>query len=173
MAYVSRSAETSKGMDFFRTTRHRFSGSLLRSSTSINWEQFRLFSFQITWLDHQVYHRRELRSIQPSDVEPKFNDPLYPQQWYLHGYNVRDQHHLNVSAGWSQGLSGRGISLTILDNIIKGDNPEIAANYVSSTIYITFPNANSRIYDINMISTSMLDQVKNSIKDDLKLFAIT
>lgn len=70
-------------------------------------------------------------------------------------------------------MSGRGISLTILDKIIKGDNPEIAANYVSSTIYITFPNANSRIYDINMISTSMLDQVKNSIKDDLKLFAIT
>jgi len=45
-----------------------------------------------------------------------------------------EQHHLhlNVLPVWEQGLSGRGVSVAILDDNVNPLNPDISHNYVST-----------------------------------------
>ena len=100
------------------------------------------WNLKIASVDRQVYYERDLRYVDnrvnhlPTNQKTlRFNDPLYRQQWYLHGSNVHDTHHLNIPPVWTQGYTGRGISIAVLDDNVNGSNPEIASNYVRS---ITF-----------------------------------
>lgn len=38
---------------------------------------------------------------------------------------------LNVKEAWAQGFTGRGVVVTILDDGIEKDHPDLARNYVS------------------------------------------
>lgn len=38
---------------------------------------------------------------------------------------------LNVREAWAQGFTGRGVVVTILDDGIEKDHPDLATNYVS------------------------------------------
>jgi subtilisin family serine protease len=39
---------------------------------------------------------------------------------------------LNARGAWSQGYTGRGVVVTILDDGIEKDHPDLASNYVST-----------------------------------------
>lgn len=39
---------------------------------------------------------------------------------------------LNILAAWSKGYTGRGVVLSILDDGIEKDHPDLAANYVTT-----------------------------------------
>ncbi|XP_054550682.1 furin isoform X2 [Talpa occidentalis] len=76
---------------------------------------------QVRWLEQQVAKRRSKRDVYQEPTDPKF-----PQQWYLSGVGQRD---LNVKAAWAQGYTGRGIVVSILDDGIEKNHPDLAGNY--------------------------------------------
>ncbi|XP_078286023.1 furin-like [Rhinoraja longicauda] len=76
---------------------------------------------QVKWLEQQVSKRRTKRDIY---IEP--NDPKFSQQWYLHNSNRRD---LNVQDAWRQGYTGKGVVVSILDDGIEKDHPDLKNNY--------------------------------------------
>uniref|UniRef100_A0A8C5S6S9 Furin, paired basic amino acid cleaving enzyme n=1 Tax=Laticauda laticaudata TaxID=8630 RepID=A0A8C5S6S9_LATLA len=76
---------------------------------------------QVLWLEQQVAKRRTKRD---AFIEP--TDPKFPQQWYLSNNNQRD---LNVQEAWQQGYTGRGVVVSILDDGIEKNHPDLEANY--------------------------------------------
>lgn len=44
---------------------------------------------------------------------------------------ARNGFDLNVQAAWRMGYTGKGIVITILDDGLEKDHPDLAANYVS------------------------------------------
>lgn len=57
-----------------------------------------------------------------------FPDPLYRDQWYLTG-NAVGGYDMNVREAWLLGYAGRNVSISILDDGIQRDHPDLAANY--------------------------------------------
>lgn len=59
-------------------------------------------------------------------------DPMWPEMWYMNrnSYN-KDLPDMNVSAAWSQGVSGKGVSVTFLDDGLEYTHPDLKDNYVS------------------------------------------
>jgi len=55
-----------------------------------------------------------------------FNDQRWPQMWYLNRGNRLD---MNVQEAWNSGATGKGISVTILDDGIERSHPDLVANY--------------------------------------------
>jgi len=53
-------------------------------------------------------------------------DPRYPLMWYLNRGGKLD---MNVQEAWSMGITGKGIVITILDDGIEKNNPDLVANY--------------------------------------------
>jgi len=45
---------------------------------------------------------------------------------------------MNVLPAWQKGFTGRGVVVTILDDGIEKDHPDLKKNYVS-VFYTTFP----------------------------------
>uniref|UniRef100_A0A8C3VI63 furin n=1 Tax=Catharus ustulatus TaxID=91951 RepID=A0A8C3VI63_CATUS len=78
---------------------------------------------QVRWLEQQVAKRRTKRDV---FMEP--TDPKFPQQWYLVSYNT-NQRDLNVRQAWEQGYTGKGIVVSILDDGIEKNHPDLEANY--------------------------------------------
>ncbi|XP_059801890.1 furin-like isoform X1 [Hypanus sabinus] len=76
---------------------------------------------QVKWLEQQVVKKRTKRDIY---TEP--NDPKFALQWYLHNSNHRD---LNVKDAWKQGYTGKGIVVSILDDGIEKNHPDLEVNY--------------------------------------------
>ena len=54
--------------------------------------------------------------------------PLFrwPQMWYLNRGNRLD---MNVQEAWLAGFTGKGVSVTILDDGIERSHPDLVANY--------------------------------------------
>ncbi|CAI5439412.1 unnamed protein product [Caenorhabditis angaria] len=72
--------------------------------------------------------RRSFRQVVREIPVLPFPDPLYKDQWYLHGGAVGG-YDMNVRAAWQQGYAGRNVSISILDDGIQRDHPDLAANY--------------------------------------------
>uniref|UniRef100_A0A669BJJ7 Furin (paired basic amino acid cleaving enzyme) b n=1 Tax=Oreochromis niloticus TaxID=8128 RepID=A0A669BJJ7_ORENI len=79
---------------------------------------------QVLWTEQQVVKKRKKR-----DVYEDLTDPDFPKQWYLHGSN------LNTKAAWAQGYTGRGVVVTILDDGIEKDHPDLISNYDPEASY--------------------------------------
>uniref|UniRef100_A0A8C4Q905 Furin, paired basic amino acid cleaving enzyme n=1 Tax=Eptatretus burgeri TaxID=7764 RepID=A0A8C4Q905_EPTBU len=81
----------------------------------------------VRWLEQQVARPRRKRDLFTIPTDPK-----YPVQWYLHNKHGQD---LNVEAAWRQGITGRGIVITILDDGIEKNHPDLANNYDSGASF--------------------------------------
>jgi hypothetical protein len=81
-------------------------------------------------MDDSSKNERVARQARPSLPIPKlpFPDPLYPDQWYLVGRAVGG-YDMNVREAWLLGYAGRNISISILDDGIQRDHPDLALNY--------------------------------------------
>ncbi|XP_028352474.1 proprotein convertase subtilisin/kexin type 4 [Physeter macrocephalus] len=75
---------------------------------------------KVQWFQQQTMQRRVKRSL----VVP--TDPWFSKQWYM---NKEVQPDLNILQVWSQGLSGQGIVVSVLDDGIEKDHPDLWANY--------------------------------------------
>ncbi|XP_035311853.1 proprotein convertase subtilisin/kexin type 4 isoform X1 [Cricetulus griseus] len=103
---------------------------------------------KVQWFEQQTLRRRVKRSL----VVP--TDPWFSKQWYMvstwdglsgwgRGPASRDpltlgpslsqnneiQPDLNILKVWNQGLTGRGVVVSILDDGIEKDHPDLWANY--------------------------------------------
>ncbi|TRY77950.1 hypothetical protein TCAL_06464 [Tigriopus californicus] len=60
------------------------------------------------------------------------NDPYWGNMWYL---NRDNELTMNVEQAWQEGITGRGVTVTILDDGIEKDHPDLIRNYdpLSST----------------------------------------
>ena len=60
-------------------------------------------------------------------------DPLYSYQWFL--LDQPDGNDINVNAAWDEGYSGRGVVVTVVDDGIEHNHPDLINNYDSSASY--------------------------------------
>lgn len=63
-------------------------------------------------------------------------DPMWPYLWYLNRHrfnpNLTD---MNITSAWLQGFTGRGVSVTFLDDGLEWDHPDIKQNYDPEASY--------------------------------------
>uniref|UniRef100_A0A7N8WVL9 Furin (paired basic amino acid cleaving enzyme) b n=1 Tax=Mastacembelus armatus TaxID=205130 RepID=A0A7N8WVL9_9TELE len=82
---------------------------------------------KVLWAEQQVVRKRKKR-----DVYEDPTDPDFPKQWYLSAPTHQD---LNTKAAWAQGYTGRGVVVTILDDGIEKDHPDLLNNYDPEASY--------------------------------------
>ncbi|XP_073762993.1 furin (paired basic amino acid cleaving enzyme) a isoform X1 [Danio rerio] len=82
---------------------------------------------QVMWAEQQVVKRRKKRDVYYEPTDPKF-----AQQWYL--YN-QDHLDLNVKNAWKQGVTGQGVVVSILDDGIEKNHPDLVQNYDPDASY--------------------------------------
>ena len=57
-----------------------------------------------------------------------FSDPMFREQWFLNG-GARNGADMNVVPAWRKGYTGRGVVVSILDDGIQHNHPDLAQNY--------------------------------------------
>uniref|UniRef100_A0AAQ4Q4M4 Furin (paired basic amino acid cleaving enzyme) a n=1 Tax=Gasterosteus aculeatus aculeatus TaxID=481459 RepID=A0AAQ4Q4M4_GASAC len=82
---------------------------------------------QVTWAEQQVSKQRKKRDVFEEPLDPKFQD-----QWYLYNINHRD---LNAKSAWQMGYTGKGVVVTILDDGIEKNHPDLMQNYDPDASY--------------------------------------
>nr|XP_020470889.1 furin [Monopterus albus]XP_020470891.1 furin [Monopterus albus] len=82
---------------------------------------------QVLWAEQQVVRKRKKR-----DVYEDPTDPDFPKQWYLSTPTHQD---LNTKVAWAQGYTGKGVVVTILDDGIEKDHPDLISNYDPEASY--------------------------------------
>ena len=60
-----------------------------------------------------------------SDIIP---DPLFEKQWFLN-HGAVDGSDMNVIPAWHKGYTGKNVVVTILDDGIQINHPDLAQNY--------------------------------------------
>ena len=73
-------------------------------------------------------------------------DPEWADMWYLNRnmYN-KDLPDMNVTGAWAQGYSGKGVSVTFLDDGLEYTHPDIKDNYDHMASYDINANDNDPI----------------------------
>uniref|UniRef100_H3D3P2 Furin (paired basic amino acid cleaving enzyme) b n=1 Tax=Tetraodon nigroviridis TaxID=99883 RepID=H3D3P2_TETNG len=82
---------------------------------------------KVLWAQQQVVKKRKKR-----DVYEDPTDPDFPKQWYLSNPVHQD---LNTKEAWAQGYTGKGVVVTILDDGIEKDHPDLISNYDAEASY--------------------------------------
>ncbi|SPP83991.1 blast:Furin-like protease 1%2C isoforms 1/1-X/2 [Drosophila guanche] len=75
--------------------------------------------------------RTSSRAMSQVDAMP-FDDAKWPQMWYLNRGGGLD---MNVIPAWKQGITGKGVVVTILDDGLESDHPDIEENYDRKASY--------------------------------------
>ncbi|THD28816.1 Furin [Fasciola hepatica] len=78
---------------------------------------------KVLWAEQQVVKTRVKR-----DVHIPVNDPHWPHMWYLNrgGSGGLD---MNVRSAWARGYAGQDVVVTILDDGLETDHPDLKENY--------------------------------------------
>ncbi|XP_051947682.1 furin-1-like [Xyrauchen texanus] len=82
---------------------------------------------QVMWAEQQVVKQRKKR-----DIYNESDDPKFAQQWYLYNEDHRD---LNVKEAWKQGVTGLDVVVSILDDGIEKNHPDLVQNYDPDASY--------------------------------------
>jgi len=72
------------------------------------------------------FGRRLVDNLLPRKPWSEVNDPMWKDMWYL---NRRDDHNMMVEGAWNLGVTGLGVAVTILDDGIEKDHPDLIRNY--------------------------------------------
>ncbi|VVC39284.1 Hypothetical protein CINCED_3A022706 [Cinara cedri] len=75
---------------------------------------------------------RDSKSSKRFAIKGGFNDPKWPKMWYLNRGRGMD---MNVQGAWEEGISGKGSVVTILDDGLEKDHPDLIQNYDPSASY--------------------------------------
>ncbi|XP_069898770.1 proprotein convertase subtilisin/kexin type 6 [Dipodomys merriami] len=100
---------------------------------------------QVKWLQQQEVKRRVKRQVPRDSQSLYFNDPIWSNMWYLHcgDRHGRCRSEMNVQAAWKRGYTGKNVVVTILDDGIERNHPDLAPNYDPSASY----DVNGNDYD--------------------------
>nr|XP_019937280.1 PREDICTED: proprotein convertase subtilisin/kexin type 5-like [Paralichthys olivaceus] len=156
--YVNRTAEkygfTNMGQigDLKRYYRFRHQETVKRSSVSNEEVTVSVAKeTKVEWLQQQVVQRRVKRNSRAShisaEMKPKrppaawtlssrtqtlrFNDPVWNSLWYIHcsGEAKGCLSHMNIAAAWTRGYTGKGVVVSVLDDGIEREHPDLKPNY--------------------------------------------
>lgn len=75
----------------------------------------------VRWHSEQTLLKRAKRSIH-------FNDPKYPQQWHLNNRRSPGR-DINVTGVWERNVTGRGVTVVVVDDGVEHTVQDIAPNY--------------------------------------------
>ncbi|KAA3682170.1 furin [Paragonimus westermani] len=78
----------------------------------------------VVWLEQQVVTVRVKR-----DIHVPVNDPHWPQMWYLNRGGRDGGLDMNVRSAWARGYAGQNVVVTILDDGLETDHPDLKENY--------------------------------------------
>ncbi|KAL3289645.1 hypothetical protein HHI36_023054 [Cryptolaemus montrouzieri] len=76
---------------------------------------------RVRWAQQQIAKRRTKRDLALQD-----SDPRWPSMWYLNRGNGLD---MNVIPAWQEGITGKGAVVTILDDGLEKNHPDLVLNY--------------------------------------------
>ncbi|XP_032873456.1 proprotein convertase subtilisin/kexin type 5 isoform X1 [Amblyraja radiata] len=87
---------------------------------------------KVEWIQQQIVKKRIKRDFKAGASQyPYFNDPKWPSMWYIHCND--DTHHcqsdMNIVGAWRRGYTGRNVVITILDDGIERNHPDLQQNY--------------------------------------------
>ncbi|XP_074605697.1 proprotein convertase subtilisin/kexin type 4-like [Brevipalpus obovatus] len=80
---------------------------------------------RVSWTEQQTVKKRKKRSLQSVDL---LKDPLFKEQWYLNR-GAKSGFDMKVSGAWLKGFTGKGVVVTILDDGIQPNHPDLDINY--------------------------------------------
>jgi len=92
----------------------------------------------VKWIERQKILTRDKRDYISENAYSKrdsIDDPLWSQMWYLNIETAQNLPDMNVTGAWSLGYTGRGVSVTILDDGLERDHPDISQNYDPKASY--------------------------------------
>ncbi|XP_034381952.1 proprotein convertase subtilisin/kexin type 6 [Cyclopterus lumpus] len=86
---------------------------------------------EVEWAQQQVVKLRVKRYAQSDPSFTYFNDPKWSNMWYIHcnDKNSRCHSEMNILAAWQRGYTGKNVVVTILDDGIERNHPDLAQNY--------------------------------------------
>ncbi|KAM4809929.1 proprotein convertase subtilisin/kexin type 5 [Rhinophrynus dorsalis] len=87
---------------------------------------------KVEWIQQQVVKSRKKRDYKASNTQATyFNDPKWPSMWYMHCSD--NTHHcqsdMNIVGAWKRGYTGKNVVVTILDDGIERNHPDLTQNY--------------------------------------------
>jgi len=82
----------------------------------------------VHWAERQAAKRRTKRDNSDYQLidQLSFSDPFWHKMWYI---NRPNDFNMNVEEAWRLGVSGRGVSVTILDDGVEKGHPDLIDNY--------------------------------------------
>lgn len=85
---------------------------------------------QVQWAEQQKVKTRVKRSAL-SDPNFNFNDPKWSNMWYIHCNDKTSpcRSDMNILGAWQRGFTGKNVVVTILDDGIERNHPDLAPNY--------------------------------------------
>ncbi|KAA8585691.1 hypothetical protein FQN60_004385, partial [Etheostoma spectabile] len=86
---------------------------------------------EVAWAEQQVVKPRVKRYVQSDPSFINFNDPKWSNMWYIH-CNDKSSHcrsEMNILQAWQRGYTGKNVVVTILDDGIERNHPDLAQNY--------------------------------------------
>uniref|UniRef100_A0A3Q2YQX4 Proprotein convertase subtilisin/kexin type 5a n=1 Tax=Hippocampus comes TaxID=109280 RepID=A0A3Q2YQX4_HIPCM len=92
----------------------------------------RTFVFKVEWLQQQVTQKRVKRTLysfsKKSSQTTNLDVPPFPMQ--LCGDDSKGcRPPMNIAGAWGRGYTGRGVVVSVLDDGIDGEHPELKPNY--------------------------------------------
>ncbi|CAL4188472.1 unnamed protein product [Meganyctiphanes norvegica] len=85
----------------------------------------------VIWAEQQIVKQRFKRDFD-SGKEVFFNDPKWPKMWFLKRTNKMD---MNVQKAWKYGMTGKDIVVTILDDGLERNHPDLIRNFDADASY--------------------------------------
>uniref|UniRef100_A0A3P8N849 P/Homo B domain-containing protein n=1 Tax=Astatotilapia calliptera TaxID=8154 RepID=A0A3P8N849_ASTCA len=85
--------------------------------------------FKVEWLKQQVVQRRVKR------ISRDFSDPVWNRLCLKHRHTnthkprQTDRSHMNIAAAWRRGYTGKGVVVSVLDDGIEREHPDLKPNY--------------------------------------------
>ncbi|XP_054452834.1 proprotein convertase subtilisin/kexin type 7 [Anoplopoma fimbria] len=76
---------------------------------------------------HVLWHSQE-RVLSRSKRSMAFNDPNYPKQWHLHNHLNKGM-DINVTGVWEHNITGRGVTVVVVDDGVEHTHQDIQPNY--------------------------------------------
>ncbi|XP_035274664.1 proprotein convertase subtilisin/kexin type 6 isoform X1 [Anguilla anguilla] len=86
---------------------------------------------KVDWVQQQVVKARVKRHTRNDLNFVHFNDPKWSGMWYIHcgDRSSRCRSEMNILAAWQRGYTGKNVVVTILDDGIERNHPDLAQNY--------------------------------------------
>uniref|UniRef100_A0A4W4G7G7 P/Homo B domain-containing protein n=1 Tax=Electrophorus electricus TaxID=8005 RepID=A0A4W4G7G7_ELEEL len=86
---------------------------------------------KVGWIQQQIVKSRVKRYARSDPDFIYFNDPKWSKLWYIHSGDKTSQcrSEMNILAAWQRGYTGRNVVVTILDDGIERNHPDLAQNY--------------------------------------------